>query len=80
MPKTQSPKTVQIGSFVTIRFSDGLEDTYQLVWPSQANIRENKINRYSPLGSAVLGRCEGEEIEYQSNGKHIIKCRIVEIK
>ena len=38
-------------------------DKYRLVWPENADVAQNKISVTAPLGAALLGYREGDEIE-----------------
>jgi regulator of nucleoside diphosphate kinase len=40
------------------------ELTYQLVFPEDANLGQNKISVLSPIGTALLGYNEGDTIEW----------------
>ncbi|MFO7569233.1 MAG: nucleoside diphosphate kinase regulator [Smithellaceae bacterium] len=42
----------------------GKTTTYTLVYPSAANISENKISIFAPLGTALLGYRKGDIIEW----------------
>src|SRR5690606_25599508 len=46
----------------------GKKHTVWLVYPRDANIRENKISVLAPLGSALLGLSEGQEVEWLMPG------------
>ncbi|MCC6313036.1 MAG: GreA/GreB family elongation factor, partial [Thermomicrobiales bacterium] len=52
--------TVSLGSNVTIRDEDGMEETWVLVSPAEATAAGGAISTESPVGSALLGRCEGD--------------------
>jgi regulator of nucleoside diphosphate kinase len=39
--------------------------TYTLVYPSEANLLENKISIMAPVGTAILGFCEGDIISWE---------------
>ncbi|MCB8814931.1 GreA/GreB family elongation factor [Desulfosporosinus shakirovi] len=41
------------------------EEEFSLVYPSEANISQNKISILSPIGTAILGYCEGSIIEWK---------------
>jgi transcription elongation factor GreA len=59
---------VQIGSIVTVRDEDGDEDEYFVATP------ENKVAGFllaspsGPLGAALLGASEGDEVAYEAPG------------
>lgn len=38
--------------------------TYTLVFPQDANVDEGKISIMSPIGTALIGYCEGDTIEW----------------
>lgn len=42
----------------------GDEYTFELSWPKEANVSENRINVLAPLGMALLGSRVGQEIEW----------------
>lgn len=52
------------GCFVTVHDPEKEQtQTYQLVGPDEADIRENRISITSPLGRAILGKEEGGFLE-----------------
>ncbi len=53
---------VDVGSWVTIKEGESLEEKYQVVGPHEANPREGKISNESPIGIAVMGHKEGETV------------------
>ncbi|GAB1482477.1 nucleoside diphosphate kinase regulator [Treponema sp.] len=62
-------KVVVMDSMVTlIDPDDGESYTYQLVFPSEADISQGRISVLTPLGAALLGRREGESFTYESPG------------
>jgi transcription elongation factor GreA len=46
----------------------GEEVRYQLVGPDESNIEEGRISVSSPLGKAILGKTEGDEMTLQVPG------------
>ena len=55
--------TAVAGTRVTVRDSDGLVDTYDLVAPGEAEPRAGRVSPESPLGFALLGRRAGDTVE-----------------
>lgn len=43
----------------------GAEQTYTLVSEQEADVSENKISIDSPIGSGLLGKAEGDEVEIE---------------
>lgn len=43
----------------------GEETTYTLVYPGEADLSENKISVLAPIGTAILGFREGDEIDWK---------------
>jgi len=54
--------SVGVGSTVTVHIGK-IKHTYQIVGEWEANPAEKKISESSPLGKALLGKKEGEELE-----------------
>ncbi len=52
---------------------DQEEEEITLVYPQEANIKHNKISVLSPIGTAILGYCEGSSVEWKvpSGNVHI---------
>lgn len=46
------------------RLDSGEASIYELVFPSEANIKENKISVLAPVGIALLGQGVGDVIEW----------------
>lgn len=46
----------------------GREDAYTLVLPSEADIAARRISVLAPLGTALLGYREGDEVEWRMPG------------
>jgi regulator of nucleoside diphosphate kinase len=43
----------------------GKEETYKLVYPSDADIEENKISVLAPIGTAIIGYKTGDVVEWR---------------
>ena len=60
---------VGFGSLVTLQnLGNGDEVTYQIVGPDESDIKSGKISIVSPLGKALLGKEEGDEVTVQTPG------------
>lgn len=59
---------VDLGSKVTLRGDDGVEETWTLVSPEEANTLDGSISTGSPVGRAVMGRREGESATVRTPG------------
>ncbi|WP_158589672.1 MULTISPECIES: GreA/GreB family elongation factor [Clostridia] len=54
---------VELGAFVTFKeLPDGLEETYQIVSPAEANLQKAHISASSPIGKKLIGRKENDEV------------------
>ncbi|MCY4120301.1 MAG: transcription elongation factor GreA [Acidobacteria bacterium] len=51
-----------LGSTVLLRAADGGEITYELVMPEDADPAKGWVSTASPIGRAIVGRAEGDEI------------------
>ena len=59
-------KSVQVGSFVTIKMIDFDEtEKYEIVGTIEANPLENKISNESPLAKSILGHKIGDVVEVE---------------
>ncbi|MBN1899984.1 nucleoside diphosphate kinase regulator [Candidatus Sumerlaeota bacterium] len=74
-PREIPPNVVTMNSRVQLRDIDTNEEiVYSLAFPDEANIDEGKISVVSPIGTAILGYREGDEIEWDvPAGKRRIK-------
>ncbi len=57
---------VGLKSLVEIRDKvSGQKFTFQLVLPAEANVRNNKVSVFAPIGIALLGYRTGSEIQWE---------------
>lgn len=54
---------VQMGSIVVLELADGTTKTFHMVDPQETDPASGKLSFKSPLGSKLMGRSVGEEIE-----------------
>jgi transcription elongation factor GreA len=67
------------GSAVTIEdIHTGKRITYQLVGPLESDLERNRISVTSPIGRALIGKCDGDDIRVNTPGG-IREFEIVEI-
>lgn len=60
---------VTLDSSVRVRdIETNLRTTYQLVLPSQADLANGRVSVLAPLGTALLGFREGDEVEWTMPG------------
>lgn len=78
-PKDIPPNLVTMNSRVTYENMKSRErHTVRLVYPRYANAGESQISVLAPLGSALLGLSEGQEIEWVMPGG-IRRIKILEV-
>ncbi len=58
--KPTKSSTIKVGSTVVLK--NGSLVTYQIVGPVEADPLEGKISNESPIGSALMGKKEGEKV------------------
>lgn len=64
-----------------VDLESGDEYAYRLVFPSEADIDRGLLSVVTPLGSALIGRREGESFEYDSpGGKFSVRVAAVEFQ
>jgi transcription elongation factor GreA len=59
---------VGFGATVTLVDGEGIEETWTVVGPQEANARLGRISNVSPVGSALLGKHIGETIVVRAPG------------
>ena len=68
-PSTLSGDKVVFGATVDLVNIDTDEEvTYQIVGIDEADLKEGKISYASPLGRAIIGKEEGDEIAFKAPG------------
>ena len=55
-----------LGSTVLLRAEDGATITYELVMPEDADPAKGWVSTASPIGRAIVGREEGDEIQVKT--------------
>lgn len=63
-----NPVEVQPGCEVTIQAKGEPSETYRIVGAAEADPPNGKISNESPMGSALLGRREGDIVQVQTPG------------
>ena len=76
-PKTDNK--VQLGSNVVLKSDEGKVREIQIVGTVEADPLNGKISDESPIGQAVLGKKEGEEVKIQTPVETTIY-KVVDIK
>ncbi|MDX9930467.1 MAG: nucleoside diphosphate kinase regulator [Bacteroidales bacterium] len=68
-PEEMPSDVVTMHSVVTLRFlNNNRKLKVQLVYPDEANLRENKISIFSPVATAIIGYRAGDEIDWAVPG------------
>ena len=60
--------TVDLGSHVTVKDEDGVEEKYTIVGSVEADPRHGLISNESPVGQALLGKKVGEQATVSAPG------------
>lgn len=76
--KTKS-KYIKVGSTVTILNEKKQEITYQIVGKLEADPFKGTISNESPIGQALIGKCENDIVEYEAPGGKM-KIKILSVK
>ncbi len=64
-PEKVPVDVVTMNSVVRISFSNsGKVLQFKIVYPDEANLKENKISIFSPVATALLGYRVGDEVEW----------------
>lgn len=70
--------SAQIGSKVSVK-TKGQEYVFEIVGSNEANPAERKISNESPIGQALIGACEGDNVEVETPGG-VVKYEILSVK
>ena len=62
------PDYVDLGSRVTVKDADGIEEAYLIVGSVEADPRHGLISNESPVGRALLGKRAGEHVSVVAPG------------
>ncbi len=64
-PEAIPSNVVTMNSVVKLSFlNNNKQIQFQIVYPQQANIKENKISIFSPIATALIGYKTNDEIEW----------------
>ncbi|MHC1775370.1 MAG: GreA/GreB family elongation factor [Lentimicrobium sp.] len=64
-PENIPDNVVTMHSIVKVKINDASkEQQLQLVYPRQANVKENKISILSPIGTLLIGAKSGKEVKW----------------
>ncbi len=79
-PREIPPDVVTMNSMVTFKIeSSDKEFSLTLVYPKDAGDSETKISVLAPVGSALLGLREGDEISWPKPGGGSLEVRILKV-
>lgn len=79
-PKDVPPAVVTMNSKVRFRVEASDEEfTLTLVYPKDVDSSGSKISILAPVGSALLGLSQGDEIEWPKPGGGVLRVRIDEV-
>jgi transcription elongation GreA/GreB family factor len=74
------PDKIYIGAIATLKDLDTDEKmTYMLVSPEESSYEDNKISILSPIGKALLGHAEGEDLEIEVPAG-VLRYKVLKIK
>ncbi|MBN1971123.1 MAG: nucleoside diphosphate kinase regulator [Bacteroidales bacterium] len=64
-PEAIPSNVVTMNSIVKLSFlNNNIQVQFQIVYPDQANLKENKISIFSPIATALIGYKVSDEIEW----------------
>jgi transcription elongation factor GreA len=72
-------EVVDLGARVTVQEEDFPPETYHLVGAKEADPRNGRISNESPIGTALMGKREGEEVTAQTPGGDV-RLKILKIE
>jgi len=79
-PEDVPPTVVTMNSTVRFKVESSSEEfTLTLVYPKDMDSSSDKISILAPVGSALLGLSQGDEIEWPKPGGGVLHVRIEEV-
>lgn len=79
-PEEIPPTVVTMNSTVRFKVESSAEEfCLTLVYPRDVDTSGEKISILAPVGSALLGLSQGDEIEWPKPGGGVLRVRIVEV-
>lgn len=79
-PEEIPPTVVTMNSTVRFKVESSAEEfCLTLVYPKDVDTSGEKISILAPVGSALLGLAQGDEIEWPKPGGGVLRVRIVEV-
>jgi transcription elongation factor GreA len=72
-------ETVEVGVHVTVQEEDYPAETYYVVGAKEADPRNGRISNESPIGSALMGKREGDRIKVETPGGQV-ELKIIKIE
>ncbi|MCL2457687.1 MAG: nucleoside diphosphate kinase regulator [Desulfobulbus sp.] len=79
-PKDMPPNVVTMNSTVHFKIAPSQEEfCLQLVYPQHMDAKGMSISILAPVGSALLGLSQGDEIEWPKPGGGVVRVRIEEV-
>lgn len=79
-PEAVPPMVVSMNSTVRFQVTSSAEEfTMTLVYPKDVGAGGDRISVLAPVGSALLGLSQGDEIEWPKPGGGVLRVRIKEV-
>tara|TARA_R100000365_G_scaffold3300_1_gene10640 strand:+ start:5383 stop:5796 length:414 start_codon:yes stop_codon:yes gene_type:complete len=71
---------IGMGSTASFTTSDGFNQTFQLVYPDEANVSEGKISVLTPIGAALIGLAEGQSIPWEARDGRELSLTVLKVE
>ena len=79
-PQDVPPNVVSMNAKVWVTIAPSIEATeITLVYPHDFKAEKGQVNVIAPIGAAILGLAEGQEIEWPQPDGHIMKVKIEKV-
>ena len=78
-PSARPDGRAYFGAWVTVEDDDGAEASYRLVGPDEADAKQGLVSIDAPVGRALLGRKEGDEVTV-ATPRGTITLTVVEVR
>jgi len=78
-PRPHPSGRAYFGAWVTVEDDRGAEQTWRLVGPDEFDVERGLISVDAPLGRALLGKAEGQQVRFERPGG-AVEITVVEIR
>lgn len=78
--KVKNNRLINIGSTVTVKYSDGFTTTFLISPHEKVHSNQECVSKDSPIGRVLIGKTEGERVNFCTGKNDLIKITILKVR